>query len=114
MSTRNVIIAFTTAAAIATGSFALAGNKKHAEENDAQAVHQAKISLTQAIAAAEHHTPGRSAKAEFEHSGGKAVFDVEVVAGSKVMDIKVDAMSGKVIAATEDRADHNDGQDKED
>lgn len=114
MSKHTVIIAFTTAAAIAMGSFAVAGNNKRAEADDAMAVNQAKISLTQAIAAAEQHTPGRSAKAEFEHSKGKAVFDVEVVAGSKVMDIKVDAMSGKVIAATEDRADHDDDQDQED
>ena len=114
MSTRKVIIAFTTAVVIAAGSFAIAGNKNHAEENDALAVQQAKISLMQAVAAAERHTPGRSTKAEFEHSQGKAVFDVEVVAGAKVMDVKVDATSGAVIAATEDRVDHGDDHDKAD
>jgi len=114
MSTRNVIIAFMASAAIAAGSFALAGNNKHGDENDARAVQQAKISLTEAVAAAERHTSGRSTRAEFEHSQGKAVFDVEIVAGTKVMDVKVDAMSGAVIAATEDRADHDDDHDKAD
>lgn len=81
-------------------------------DNDALAVAQAKVSLVQAITAAEQHANGKASKAEFEHSKQGWVYDVEVVSGAKVFDVKVDANQGSVLASTEDRADHDDGHDK--
>ena len=83
-------------------------------ENDALAVAGAKIGMTQAVAAAERHVGGRAARAEYERHGGQWVFDVEVVKDKNVMDVKVDPTSGKVIAATEDKIDHDDAGDKAD
>ena len=83
-------------------------------ENDALAIASAKISLTQAVTAAEQHVGGRASKAEYERHEGQWVFDIEVVKDKKVMDVKVDPTSGKVIAATEDKADHDDDHDKAD
>jgi uncharacterized membrane protein YkoI len=83
-------------------------------ENDALAIQTAKISLTQAIAAAEQNAAGKASRAEYEKHKGQWVFDVEVVTGKKVMDVKVDPESGKVLAATEDKADQGDKRDKED
>lgn len=83
-------------------------------ENDALAVETAKIGLTQAVTAAEQHVGGKASRAEFEKHKGKPVFDVEVVSGKKVMDVKVDPASGKVLAATEDEADHDDDHDQAD
>ena len=83
-------------------------------ENDALAISGAMIGMTQAVTAAEQYVGGKASKAEYEHHKGKWVFDVEVVKDKKVMDVKVDPMSGKVIAATEDKADHDDDHDRAD
>jgi uncharacterized membrane protein YkoI len=83
-------------------------------ENDALAVMAAKIGMTQAVTAAEQHVGGRASRAEYEHHKGQWVFDVEVVKDKKVMDVKVDPTSGKVLAATEDKIDHDDDHDRAD
>ena len=53
-------------------------------QNDATAVAQATVSLTQAIATAEQHAHGKASKAEYERASkpGQWVYDVEVVAGA--------------------------------
>ena len=79
-------------------------------ENDALAITGAKISLTQAVAAAEQHVGGQASKAKYEHEKGQTMFDVEVVKDKRVMDVKIDPMTGQVIASTEDKADQ--GEDK--
>jgi uncharacterized membrane protein YkoI len=99
-------------AAVALGGGAYAA-KSGAQENDALAISQAQVTLTQAIAAAEQHVGGKAAKAELEQENGKWAFDVEVVKDKAIMDVKVDATSGKVLSATEDKADHDDGNDKD-
>ena len=83
-------------------------------ENDALAISGAKIDLAKAVAAAEQHVGGKASKAEYERHKGQWVFDIEVVKDKKVMDVKVDAGSGKVISATEDKADQDDDHDEAD
>jgi len=83
-------------------------------ENDALAIGTAKISMTQAVTAAEQHVGGKAARAEYERHNSQLVFDVEVVKGNKVMDVKVDSTSGKVISAAEDKADRDDEHDMAD
>ena len=70
--------------------------------------------MTQAVTAAEQHVGGKASKAEYEQHKGQWVFDVEVVKDKTVMDVKVDPTSGKVLAAVEDKADHDDDHDKAD
>ena len=83
-------------------------------ENDALAIENTKIDLSQAITAAEQHVGGKASRGEFEKHQGQWVFDVEVVQGKKIMDVKVDSTSGKVIVATEDKADHDEDRDQDD
>ena len=93
---------------VATGAVAYAGG---GQDNDALAIANAKISLTQAVAAAEQHASGKATHAEFEHSKRQGwIYEVEVVSGAKVFDIKVDADKGTVIASQEDRADQGKGR----
>ena len=100
-------------AAAAIGGGAYAANKAD-KEDDALAIVNAKVTLTQAVAAAEQHVGGKAAKAELEQSKGVWTFDVEVVKDAKtVMDVKVDAATGKVLSATADKADHDDENDKD-
>ena len=99
-------------------ALAVAGSVAYAAqsgtENDALAITKAKIPLSQAVAAAEQHANGKAARAEYEHSKQGWVYDVEVVSGAKVFDVKVDADKGTVISSVEDKADHDDKNDKED
>lgn len=81
-------------------------------ENDAMTIGKAKISLIQAVTAAEQHANGKAAKAEYENSKQGWVYDVEVVSNAKVFDVKVDGDKGTVISSAEDKSDHdNDKQD---
>ena len=83
-------------------------------ENDAVALPATKISLSQAVAAAEQQANGRATRAELEHTQSGIVFDVEVVSGAKVFDVRVDADKGTVISSDKDKADHDDDHDKKD
>jgi uncharacterized membrane protein YkoI len=110
--TTAAIAAAIAAVAIGGGAYAA---KSTGQEDDALAIVNAQVTLSQAIAAAEQHVGGgKAAKAEFEQENGKWAFDVEVVKDRKVMDVKVDATNGKVLSATEDKVDHDDGNDKKD
>ncbi|MCF7767299.1 PepSY domain-containing protein [Achromobacter pulmonis] len=100
-----IVIATTGAAAYAA---------KGSMENDALAITKAKIALTQAVAVAEQHANGKASRAEYENSKQGWVYDVEVVSGAKVFDVRVDAEKGTVISSAEDKADHDDGHDKQD
>jgi len=102
------LAAFSTAAVVGTAVAA------KSPENDALTISRAGISLVQAVGAAEQHVGGKASRAEYERYKGQGVFDVEVVKGATVMDVKVDAGNGKVIEATADTADHDDGGDHED
>lgn len=108
---RNIYLA-----ALAALSAAAIGSTYAAKsaDNDALAITSAKIDMTQAVTAAEQHVGGKASRAEYERHKGQWAFDVEVVKDKKVMDVKVDPTSGKVIAVTEDTADHDDGHDHRD
>ena len=79
--------------------------------NDALAILQTPISLSQAIAAAEQHVGGKASQAELESSRKGATFEVEVVKGSEVFDVEIDVKDGYVIAFVLDKADRDDHDD---
>lgn len=108
-----VIPALVVAAGVATAGGLAVAKQTGVLENDAVAdLAKAKIGLSQAIAAAEAHTPGKATKAELESERGAVVFDVEVVtADSKVFDVKIDAADGKVLSSQADRADRGEKDD---
>ncbi len=110
MSTKLIL---TAVAALASAVIGSAYGAK-SMENDALAVSNAKIDLSQAVSTAERHVGGKASRAEYEHHKGLWVFDVEVVKGKQVMDVKVDPMNGRVLVATEDKADRDDDHDPAD
>ncbi|OIQ75760.1 peptidase propeptide and YPEB domain protein [mine drainage metagenome] len=83
-------------------------------ENEATALAQAKVSITQAIATAEQHANGKATRAELEQSKAGLTYDVEVVSGAKVFDVKVDADKGTVISSAEDKANRENDEDSQD
>lgn len=76
-------------------------------ENDAMAINNAKVSLTQAIATAEQHAGGKAVKAELDHGKKGSRYEVEVANGGKVFDVQIDDQTGAVLASVEDKADHD-------
>jgi uncharacterized membrane protein YkoI len=59
---------------------------------------QAKLSLAQAVTAAQTAASGKIGEVDLEHYSGRLVFNVDV--GDK--DVKVDAATGDVVASTSD------------
>jgi uncharacterized membrane protein YkoI len=102
-------ILFTVIGVTALGaSLAFAGvsGANEGQENNAALLSKAKISLTQAIAAAEGHLQGKAIRAELEDENGTLVYGVEVTSGTQTTDVKVDINDGKILSAQADQADH--------
>ncbi len=109
------LAAAATAALLSLGVYAATAATAASSSNDAGAMPTSAVSLTQAVASAETHAGGKASKAEAElNAKGRWVYDVEVVAGSRVFDVQVDANSGSVLSATEDKVDHDDEHDEKD
>lgn len=109
MKLKNVFPALIAAAGlVAAGGLAYAQQGPFAPEDDAvSSLGGVRVSLVQAIAAAEQHVGGRASRAVLERDGA-SVFDVEVVtAANVVMDVKVDA-DGKILSAAQDQSDERD------
>ena len=109
---RNVKLSLLAIAVTTMGTVAYGA--KGDMENDALAINNAKIALTQAVTIAEQHANGKAARADYENTKQGWVYDVEVVSGTKVVDVRVNADKGTVIASTEDKSDRDDSQDKQD
>ncbi len=110
---RKMMIASVAALLLASTAGGLAFAKQAAQtENDAiAALAQAKVSLAQAIGAAEAKAGGKATKAELDADKGGTIFKVEVVAAdSKVYDVKVDA-SGNVLSSQLDKLDRGEDED---
>lgn len=105
---RTIMIpALILAAGVATaGGLAYAKQSSPAENDAVTDLAKAKITLVQAVSAAEAQAGGRATKAELDGERGTVVFDVEVVTpDNKVFDVKVDAADGKVLSSKLDQAD---------
>jgi uncharacterized membrane protein YkoI len=100
----------------AAACLAIAAGAAHAEQtgNDALQLHQAKISLGEAVAIAEAKAGGRASKAEFEKGAEGWIFDIEIVASKSVSDVHVNAETGDVLSIAEDEIDSDDGEDAAD
>jgi uncharacterized membrane protein YkoI len=80
-----------------TMNLAQASESKEKEAKELQLFSQAKISLTDAIKAAEHKTGGKAMEAEVDDESSAIQFEVEVLKGGKVHEVKVDGITGKVL-----------------
>jgi uncharacterized membrane protein YkoI len=95
------------AAVFAAGAIAISTYAASATENDALAINEAKIPISQAIATAEQHAKGKATRAEFEQTRQHKRFEVEVVSGTKVYDVVIDADQGNVVSIAEDKPERD-------
>ncbi len=94
------------ATTIVVSSLVYANRDGNEEQNDAAALAQAKISLSQAILAAEQQANGKAVRAGLEDENGKLVYGVEIMNGDKSTDVKVDIVTGGILSAQADQAVH--------
>jgi len=99
---RTKIVPIAMAAVIAVGTtvgVAYAANDKRGGEGaqELATVVSAKISLAQAIAAAEQQTGGKAIDAGLENENGTMAFAIEVAKDNTVQKVLVDLQTGKVL-----------------
>ena len=80
--------------------------KKDESKETVEMAAKAKVTIDQAIKTASEKVPGKVVEAELEKKHGTLVWEVEVVtAENKVMEVHIDAESGAVIDAEEEKAE---------
>ncbi len=111
------VITLLTLAGFALGGIGIAlANPAAAPENDAvRDLAAARISIEQAIGAAQTATGGRATAAELDGEHGRLIYEVEVVTPKRaVLEVSVDALNGKVLAQRNDAAEGKDEADEAD
>lgn len=116
MKRKSMISALVAAAAMATaGGFAYARAAGGIDNDAVSDLAKTKVSLNQAVSAAEAQAGGKATQAELDGARGVAVYNVEVVtADSRVFDVKVDAADGRVLSSKLDPADRGTKEDNDD
>jgi uncharacterized membrane protein YkoI len=102
---RNKILQVMLAMVIITGmaaNVARAGESKEKEAKELKLFSQAKISLTEAIKAAEQKTGGKAFEAELDDESDTVQFEIEVLKDGKIHDVLVDGKTGKVLKVSLD------------
>lgn len=78
-------------------SVAQAGESKEKETQELKLFSQAKISLTDAIKAAEQKTGGKALEAVLNDESKTVQFEIEILKDSKLHDVIVDGKTGNVL-----------------
>jgi uncharacterized membrane protein YkoI len=121
MTNRRIVYISVSAVVLAVASSlpaaSFAAGQQAGELNDqtqAQMLQQAKVSLTDAIQAAEAAEGGKASGATFDSSASKPRYEVEIIApDGRIRSVFVDAESGQVTKATADAADTENGTEQE-
>lgn len=83
----------------------LTGTAIAADASDIRLMNETKISLTQAIAAAEKSQGGKAIDASLDDDSFRPAYEVSVVTNNRVFDVQVDGVSGEVLGSREDLDD---------
>ncbi|MDO9161958.1 MAG: PepSY domain-containing protein [Methylococcaceae bacterium] len=78
-------------------TMAQASDTKEKDAKELQLFSQAKISLSEAIKAAEQKVGGKAMEAEIDDEASSVQFEIEVVNEGKVHNVLVDGNTGKVL-----------------
>jgi uncharacterized membrane protein YkoI len=114
MKLTRSVVAVLGVLAIGGASAALA---RESHQTDEAAIYeQVKLTLADAIAAAERQTGGRAVEAKLENEHGVVAFEVEVMKDRAFQKVVIDAKSGQIVkAGAADRGDdEEDGENDDD
>ncbi|WP_019866048.1 PepSY domain-containing protein [Methylovulum miyakonense] len=93
--------------AVTGATLSHAGEAKHDDGKNLQMFSQAKISLAEAIKAAEQKTGGKALEAELDDEAKTLQFEVEIVKDGKIHEVMVDGNTGQVLKAALDDEDES-------
>lgn len=106
MTTRHnkiLMALFTLGIIFGTGvTTTLAAESKSDDAKELPLFSQAKISLSEAIKAAEQKTGGKALEAELDDEAKSVRFEVEIVKDSKIHKVMVDGKTGQVLTVALD------------
>ncbi len=111
----NKFLSTLLATVIAAGTavnLAQASDSKEKDTKELQFFSQAKISLAEAINAAEQKTGGKAMEAEIDDESGAIQFEIEVVKDGKIHKVIVDGKTGNVLKVSLDD-DSDEGSENE-
>lgn len=114
--TRTKVLAAIMASVIATGSAGAAGlayakERRDAPTNEASVVANAKVTMAQAIAAAEQQVGGTAVGTGIEDQDGKVFFEVEVLKDNARHKVLIDTQTGKPVKAVASNNTDDEGDD---
>jgi uncharacterized membrane protein YkoI len=113
----NIILKTIIAMVLITGLFtnvAQAGESKEKEANELKLFSQAKISLAEAIKAAEQKTGGKAMEAELDDESNTVQFEIDILKDGKIHEVIVDGITGKVLKVSlEDESNESIENEKE-
>jgi uncharacterized membrane protein YkoI len=107
--TLKVMLAMIIMAGMAANA-AQAGESKEKEAKELKLFNLAKITLTEAIKAAEQKTGGKAMEAEVDDESDTVQFEVEALKDGKIHKVIVDGLTGKVLKVS---LDDESGEDSE-
>jgi uncharacterized membrane protein YkoI len=117
---RNKLIAAVLVGTMAAGALDPAGtayarSKREGAANEAQIIADAKITMAQAIAAAENQVGGKAVETGIEDENGTVAFEVEVLKDGQRHEVLIDPQSGEVLKTTlSDNEDDESGSQMDD
>ena len=106
-------LALATSMAIAGAAAAFAGDSEISPQKEIDAVFGAKISISQAIAAAEQANGGKAYSARIDNGNGVVAYEVKTVKTGALQMVSVDINAGNVVKVTpiDAKADDNEQAD---
>ena len=98
---------------VTVANVAQAGESKK-EAKELQLFSQAKVSLIQAIKAAEEKTGGKAIEAELDDESNTVQFEIEILKDGKIHEVMVDGLTGKVLKVSlDDESDEDSEKENE-
>lgn len=117
-NSRKLIAMAAGALLIVAGGRVFAAEKHgHGDQDDLATLAKSRVTLADAVAAAERQTGGRAMEAAVEEENGAAVFEVKVASNNAVQKVVVDAQSGKVLKvgpSADGHGGNGDGEEDDD
>jgi uncharacterized membrane protein YkoI len=113
----NIILTTLFAMALTAGAVtnvAQAGESKEKEAKELQLFSKAKISLIEAIKAAEQNTGGKALEAELDDGSNAVQFEIKILKDGKIYEVLVDGTTGNVIKVSLDDESSESTENEED
>ena len=113
----NIILTTLFAMALTAGAVtnvAQAGESKEKEAKELQLFSKAKISLIEAIKAAEHKTGGKALEAELDDGSNTVQFEIEILKDGKIYEVLVDGTTGNILKVSLDDESSESTENEED